>query len=114
MLTEVLPRHRTFQLLSPECLVIEGLGPMRCHNGHAVTQQLFHFSTLVLSSYRGFPGSSAVKNPPANTGDGFLGQEVLLEKKMATHSSIIAWKIPWTEEPGRLQVHGVMKESDTA
>ena len=32
-----------------------------------------------------------------------LGQEDLLEKTMATHSSIVAWKIPWTEEPGRLQ-----------
>ena len=32
-----------------------------------------------------------------------LGQEDLLEKEMATHSSILAWKIPWTEEPGRLQ-----------
>jgi len=31
-----------------------------------------------------------------------LGQEVLLEKEMAPHSSILAWKIPWTEEPGRL------------
>ena len=32
-----------------------------------------------------------------------LGWEDLLEKEMATHSSILAWKIPWTEEPGRLQ-----------
>ena len=32
-----------------------------------------------------------------------LGQEVLLEKEMATHSSILAWRIPWTEEPGGLQ-----------
>jgi len=32
-----------------------------------------------------------------------LGQEDLLEKEMATHSSILAWKIPWTEESGRLQ-----------
>ena len=32
-----------------------------------------------------------------------LGQEDLLEKKMATHSSILAWRIPWTEELGRLQ-----------
>ena len=32
-----------------------------------------------------------------------LSQEDLLEKEMATHSSILAWKIPWTEEPGRLQ-----------
>ena len=35
-----------------------------------------------------------------------LGQEDLLEKEMATHSSILAWKIPWTEEPGRLQSTG--------
>ena len=32
-----------------------------------------------------------------------LGQEYLLEKEMATHSSILAWKIPWMVEPGRLQ-----------
>ena len=35
-----------------------------------------------------------------------LGWEDLLEKEMATHSSILAWKIPWTEEPGRLQSMG--------
>ena len=35
-----------------------------------------------------------------------LGQEDLLEKEMAPHSSILAWKIPWTEEPGRLQSMG--------
>ena len=34
------------------------------------------------------------------------GWEDLLEKEMATHSSILAWKIPWTEEPGRLQSMG--------
>ena len=38
-----------------------------------------------------------------------LGQEDPLEKKMATHSSTLAWRIPWTEVPGRLQVHGVAK-----
>ena len=38
-----------------------------------------------------------------------LGQEDILEKGMATHSSILAWRIPWTEEPGRLQAHGVAK-----
>ena len=42
-----------------------------------------------------------------------LGQEDPLEKEMATLSSILAWEIPWTEEPGGLQVHGVSKESDT-
>ena len=40
-----------------------------------------------------------------------LGWEDLLEEEMATHSSILAWKIPWTEEPGGLQSLG-LKESD--
>ena len=46
-----------------------------------------------------------VKNLPAmqETGVQFLGQEDPLEKEMATHSSILAWRIPWTEEPGGLQ-----------
>ena len=46
-----------------------------------------------------------VKNLPAmqETCVRFLGREDLLEKEMATHSSILAWRIPWTEEPGRLQ-----------
>ena len=38
-----------------------------------------------------------------------LGQEDSLEKKMATHSSILAWEIPWTEEPGGLQSKGSQK-----
>ena len=41
-----------------------------------------------------------------------LDWEDPLEKEMATHSSILGWEIPWTEEPGGLQVHGVAKESD--
>ena len=41
-----------------------------------------------------------------------LGQEDFLEKEMATHSSILAWKIPWTEEPGRLQSMGQTWLSD--
>ena len=42
-----------------------------------------------------------------------LSQEDLLEEGMATHSSILAWEIPWTEEPGGLQSMGSDKESDT-
>ena len=38
-----------------------------------------------------------------------LGQEHRLEKEMATHSSILTWRIPWTEEPGRLQSMGLQK-----
>ena len=46
-----------------------------------------------------------VKNQPAmqETPGQFLGRKEPLEKKIATHSSILAWRIPWTEEPGRLQ-----------
>ena len=36
-----------------------------------------------------------------------------LEKEMATHSSVLAWRIPWTEKPGRLQSMGLRTESDT-
>ena len=39
----------------------------------------------------------------------FLGQEDPLKKKMATHSSILAWRIPWTEEPGRTPARGVSR-----
>ena len=42
-----------------------------------------------------------------------LGQEDPLEKEMATHSSILAWEIPWTEKPGELQSMGSQKELDT-
>ena len=41
----------------------------------------------------------------------FMGQKVPLEKEMTTYSSILAWRIPWTEEPGRLQFTG-SQESD--
>ena len=54
-----------------------------------------------------------VKHQPAmwETWVQSLTQEDLLEKEMATHSSILAWKVPWMEEPGRLQSLGP-KESD--
>ena len=52
--------------------------------------------------------AQTVKNLPAmwETWIQSLGWEDPLEKKMATHSSILAWEIPWTEEPGRLQSMG--------
>ena len=60
------------------------------------------------SSEEGFPGGSVVKNLPAmwETWVQSLGREDPLEKEMATHSSILAWRISWTEEPGRLQSTG--------
>ena len=54
-----------------------------------------------------------VKNLPANAGDtgdvGSLGWEVPLKKEMATHSSIIAWEIPWTKKPGELKSLGLQR-----
>ena len=52
------------------------------------------------------PGGSAVKNPPAmqEMWVPSLGGEYPREEEMATHSSILAWEIPWTEEPGGLQL----------
>ena len=56
-----------------------------------------------------------VKNPPAvqETRIQFLGWEDPLEEGMATHSSILAWRIPWTEELGELHSPGGHKQSDT-
>ena len=53
----------------------------------------------------GFPGGTVVKNSPANARDigSIPGWGRSPEEEMATHSSILAWKIPWTEEPGGLQ-----------
>ena len=55
-----------------------------------------------------FPGGSDGKASAYNAGDlgSIPGSSIPLEKEMATHSSIIAWKIPWMEEPGRLQSMG--------
>ena len=59
--------------------------------------------------------AQSVKNLPAvqETQVRSLGQEDPLEKEMATHSRILAWRIPWTEESGRLQSMG-LQELDTA
>ena len=58
-----------------------------------------------------FPDGSLMKNPPANARNAiqFLDWKDPLEKEMATHSSNLAWEIPWTEEPGRLQSTGSQK-----
>ena len=61
-----------------------------------------------------FPSGTVVKNLPANTGEAglILGWEDPLEEEMATHSSILAQKIPWTEGSSMLQSMG-SQESDT-
>ena len=64
-----------------------------------------------LCTQTGLPGGASGKEPDCTAGDtrdsgSILGQEDPLEEGMATHSSILAWRIPWTEEPGRLQSIG--------
>ena len=62
----------------------------------------------------GFPSGSAVKNPlgeqEKQTWVQFLSQEDPLEDGIATHSSILAWRIPWTEESGRLYSTGSQRD----
>ena len=59
----------------------------------------------------GFPGGSVVKNPPASAGNvgSIPGSGRSPGEGTATHSSILAWELPWTEEPGRLQSMGSQK-----
>ena len=81
-----------------------------------VTKLPLHLRTSVISDkgppywFHGFPKwlsgkESAWQETPVPT----LGQEDPLEKEMAAHSSILAWKIPWSEEPGELQSMGLQK-----
>ena len=60
------------------------------------------------------PGGTVIKNPPAmqemlETWVQFLDEEDPLEKEMATYSSILAWKIPWSEDRGGLQSMGLQR-----
>ena len=62
----------------------------------------------------GFPGGTVVENPPVNAGDtgdvgSVPGMGSPLEEEVVTHSSILAWKIPWTEEPGGLHSMGLQR-----
>ena len=61
--------------------------------------------------FQGFPGHSGSKETTCNAGDpgSIPGSGDPLEKAMATHSSILTWKIPWTEEPGGLQSMGLQR-----
>ena len=70
-----------------------------------------------LNLLEGILSGSAVKNLPSNPQEMWApsqGRKDPLEKKMATHSSILVLEIPWTEKPGRLQAMGSQIELDTA
>ena len=81
----------------------------------SLCKNLFDQNVFVLGedlcTFWSFPGGSAVKNLPAmqEMQVRFLGQEDPLEEEMATCSSILAVKIPWTKEPSGATVHGVTK-----
>ena len=66
---------------------------------------------FLVALFRASLVAQTVKNPPAmqKTRVRSLGWEYSLEKGIATHSSIFAWKIPWTEEPGGLQSMGLQR-----
>jgi len=57
------------------------------------------WDSLVVQTVKNLPAMGETRVQP-------LGQQDPLEEEMASHSSILAWKIPWTEEPGRLQSKG--------
>ena len=66
---------------------------------------------MILHLFMASLAAQMIKNLPAlwETWVQFLGQEDPLEKEMAIHSSTLAWKIPWTEEPDRLQSLGLQR-----
>ena len=74
----------------------------------AISLRMRNKTQSLLRPSSDFPGGSDGKASAYNEGDlvQSLGWEDLMEKEMATHSSILAWKIPWKEDPGRLQSMG--------
>ena len=68
---------------------------------------------FVYSTFKGFSGGSDILPAMQETKLQSLGWEDILEKRKATHSSILAWRMPWTEEPAGLQTMGSQKELDT-
>ena len=86
---------------------------MTFYNDILTLRDLKQFN-VITPSYGAAQVVLVVKSLPANTGDKemqvqSLGQEDALEDEMATHSSILAWKIPWTEKSGGLQSIGTQK-----
>ena len=79
------------------------------HKESDTTERLhFHFFFFLRGGGRCFPGGSEVKASAGNVGDlgSIPGSGRSQEKEMATYSSILAWRIPWREEPGGLQSMG--------
>ena len=96
--------------LSPNIFVVmysgKSIGPPACKQRHVNTPQGCHLGHIPSHEV-----AQMVENLPAvqKTWVCSLGQEDPLEKGMATHSSILAWRIPWTEKPGQLQSMGLQR-----
>ena len=105
------PESLSFCLLHPENPVFAPSQQLLFWNLPPITGNSFRTDLGLLVISGGFPGGSEVKASAWNAGDRVwsLGREDPLEKEMATHSSILVWRIPWREEPVRLLVHGVAK-----
>ena len=82
-----------------KCLTVSIVSPSICHEVMGLDAMIFQSASLVAQRLMHVPAMQ-------ETWVRSLGQEDPLEKEMATHSSTLAWKIPWTEEPGRLQSMG--------
>ena len=104
-----IPPHRSSQSTVVTCLS-EANWPVSNHLGSIslLTNNVMISSGELCLSLCASPGAQTVKNLPAmrETQVRSLSQEDPLEKEMATRSSIVAWRIPWREEPGKLQSLG--------
>ena len=98
------PSHHSF-------LYVQMSGERASHKFYVCMRVRIQMCIRVCILWRNLPGGAVVKNPPAEqeTQVPSLGQEDLLEKEMAAHSSIFAWKIPQTEKPGMLQSLGLQR-----
>ena len=94
-------------------LYVQMSGERASHKLYVCMRVCVQVCIRVCILWRNRPGGAVVKNPPAKqeTQVPSLGQEDLLEKEMAAHSSIFAWKIPQTEEPGMLQSLGLQSQT---
>ena len=117
-------QHTTVDQLAGQCFLCINWHWPECHAlTHHVTSSMISWHFWVQpttfeqllrkskTSMWGFPGGSVVKNLPAGTGDArdaslISESEGPWRRKTATHSKILAWKIPWKEEPGKLQFLG--------
>ena len=97
-------------------LLILSLGAGQWQRAAAPSQTLDHRVNNRYTFKHASLVAQSLKNLPAmqETWVCFLGQEDPLEKEMATHSSILAWRIPWTEEPSRLQSMDLQNRHDLA